>query len=47
MNATTKYGCNTSTNDVAIQVKHFAEVWSYQMVSRKVKSNLKDKKELM
>jgi len=47
MNATTKYGCNTRTNHVAIQLKDFAEVWSYQMISCKVKPKLKNKKELM
>jgi len=46
MNAT-KYGCTTRTNHVAIQLKYFAEVWSYQMMLCKVKPKLKDKKELM
>ena len=39
-----KIGCNTRTNHVAIQVKHFVEIWSYQMISCKVKPKLKDKK---
>lgn len=39
-----KNGCNTRTNHVAIQVKHFAEIWSYQMISCKVKKKLKDQK---
>ena len=39
-----KIGCNTRTNHVAIQVKHFAKIWSYQMISCKVKPKLKDQK---
>jgi len=47
MDVTTKYGSNTRTNHVAIKLKDFAKVWSYQIISCKVKLKLKDKKELM